>query len=1320
MDRRETVALSQPQAGGTARAAAGASDALGAARCPGGVGMDGGTSHARAEALNNAFGEHSGAGRGRGRGRSFLSARGRGRANGRGGGRSSKTWTTSDGLIAKGPGQVRTQARPNGFLERRQRLWVGALEQRAAAGLGGLVVTAEPERVSARARYSVAFLQAASEEWRKDPSWLGDPVAFRTRLEQTIGRDSDQRPVRRSEAPAPAPVTDTAEGHDLFWDDDCDGDQPDVAAAEALRAQAGAAKEREAAELLERQRREQSEAEERQQQAARIAQVAERRRQQLVALQQASIAASKWGDLESLAAAIAKAEDDGVDANALSQARRTEAALISRRKKQIEKEEEEARQLAEDTARQLAKQAKDEKRRAQAEAKAAERLRVLTEKEAARQAEEAAAREAQEAKWAAEEQKRAADEAARKRLADTLRSEAAQARRDLQEQEESLRKQQEEERQARKREREAAAAAAAKANVWGSVQSNAASAGTLSAFPALGSDALRHEPQSTAGEDDGLWWDSLEDSPPQKPAAQTAAEVAANAAMTERQAMLAAAKKKTEAAEAKWRRMEEERVAFEEAEEARVRAAVAAQKQKLEEKRARDLEEMRRLQTERAEAKAKSAALWGAKYQAIVAEDSGRGGGTAAASAAATATAPFDAAFPSLREPGGALPDFGPAPAGTGRGRGRGRGRAAVAASLTLAPAPTQQATSVDEDDDSDDAFEDAVQDEQSWQQRINAEKQAAVERSKAEQAAKQHAEAMQARQAAEREAALRTAEETRELARQEAEARSRRAKEAFERRQRELAELSAQREEDAAESRSAAASTWANQYEALSRKDMEGSGPVTRPKAAWGRSAAAQPAASEKNDDTFPSLGSEAFPSLGPAPIAGNPRGSNLVAEKFGLEAKRSRAERKKERERLAAAEAVEEAKAAAAKAAADKLAAAAEVERQVARAQAEAEAAVVRMREAEQLQAERARLQAQKTAAVASTWAAKYEAVVAAKDETEFPSLATTDLGSRKTGWGRTGAAAGTGEAAVGDQSAATAGAAAFPTLGEAFPSLPAPAPVALRSYVAGRDSGSAANGGYGVATGRKGRQAKGLSSTQRKKAKKKRIAAGEWTKLEKVRCLCENNGGCTIRARFPEDGRWYDATLDMHVGNQYKVTYTDYDDSGLLTLDDLQIDEAWLSFEYSTRYVAPRIYGESDEDDDEGYDTADDETDVQDLVADNANGERRFAGTSEPVGHHTTDSDSTNDAQSVLVVGKQGARDRAARAKKTGNSRVSSEQQDPKHVSAPVPEPEPKTVYSPTAAAAALNAFLSSIGGQCMLRAALCGLNLQRFRSMATHVC
>jgi hypothetical protein len=623
-------------------------------------------------------------------------------------------------------------------------------------------------------------------------------------------------------------------------------------------------------------------------------------------------------------------------------------------------------------------------------------------------------------------------------------------------------------------------------------------------------------------------------------------------------------------------------------------------------------------------------------------------------------------------------------------------------------PAPSQPTTCFGSDnDDDDDEFEDAAQDELSWQERIKSEKQAAVERSQAEVAAKQHAEAMQARQAAEREAALRTAEEEREVAQQEAEARALRAKETFERRERELAELSAQREEAAAVSRSVAAATWANQYDALSRKDMDSSETVAHAKAAWGRPTAPSAACEEENGD-FPSLGKDVFPSLGPASNTDS-RSSNSVAEKFGLEAKRTRAERKKERERLAAIAAVEEAKAAAAKAAAVKRAAAEEAERQVAREQAEAEAAVVRMREAEQLQAERARLQEQK-AAVASTWAAKYEAVATGSAEDQFPGLPTKADGVRKTGWGRTGAAAGTEQLAAGGQSAAS-GAAAFPTLGEAFPSLPAPVPAASRTRgTASNSSGSAPNAGYSISMGRKGRHAKGMSSTQRKKAKKKRIAAGEWTKLEKVRCLCENNGGCTVRARFPEDGRWYDATLDMHVGNQYKVTYVEYDDSGLLTLDDLQVDEAWLAFEYSTSFVVPRTYGESDDEDDEGYGTADDETEEPDSDK-CTNGDRKIAGSCTLVGHHVADAGNMDaDAHSAVVV-KNGVRDQA----------VSSGIPGPKPEPAPDPEPEtPKAVYSPTAAANALNAFLSSIGGQLMIQTCLVHLRFERVRPMQNKLC
>jgi len=74
----------------------------------------------------------------------------------------------------------------------------------------------------------------------------------------------------------------------------------------------------------------------------------------------------------------------------------------------------------------------------------------------------------------------------------------------------------------------------------------------------------------------------------------------------------------------------------------------------------------------------------------------------------------------------------------------------------------------------------------------------------------------------------------------------------------------------------------------------------------------------------------------------------------------------------------------------------------------------------------------------------------------------------------------------------------------MGEAFPSLgPASAPVAKSTRR--QDSASGGGGGFEIKIGRKGsKQSKGgMSSSQRKKAKKKndRVAAGEWTKLEKV---------------------------------------------------------------------------------------------------------------------------------------------------------------------------------------------------------------------------
>ena len=165
-------------------------------------------------------------------------------------------------------------------------------------------------------------------------------------------------------------------------------------------------------------------------------------------------------------------------------------------------------------------------------------------------------------------------------------------------------------------------------------------------------------------------------------------------------------------------------------------------------------------------------------------------------------------------------------------------------------------------------------------------------------------------------------------------------------------------------------------------------------------------------------------------------------------------------------------------------------------------------------------------------------------------------------------------------------------------------------------------------------------------------------------------------------------------MHVGNQYKVTYLEYDDSGLLTLDDLQVDEAWLAFEYSTSFVAPRTYGDSDEEDDEGYDTADDETHELDSGKDVTNDESKAAGSSASGERHAADTDDMDANAHTLVVGKTGVRDRSTK------SDLNSEP-------APAPEPEtPKAIYSPTAAAEALNAFLSGIGGQPSTQASLFG--------------
>merc|ERR1711871_565337 len=165
-----------------------------------------------------------------------------------------------------------------------------------------------------------------------------------------------------------------------------------------------------------------------------------------------------------------------------------------------------------------------------------------------------------------------------------------------------------------------------------------------------------------------------------------------------------------------------------------------------------------------------------------------------------------------------------------------------------------------------------------------------------------------------------------------------------------------------------------------------------------------------------------------------------------------------------------------------------------------------------------------------------------------------------------------------------------------------------------------------------------------------------------------------------------------------------------SGLLTLDDLQVDEAWLSFEYSTSYVAPRTYGESDEDDD-GFDTVDNGNELEREEI-KPNGENGLSQDSTALAHGMVDTNAVGvGAQSVVVVGKKGARDRAARSKKIADTSASRSitKLDPTPVErartpAPAPAPDskpepvsepPKAVYSATAAAAALNAFLSSIG-------------------------
>eukprot|EP01045_Picozoa_sp_COSAG04_P048333 COSAG04_NODE_18487_length_440_cov_1.049853_1_plen_79_part_01 len=77
------------------------------------------------------------------------------------------------------------------------------------------------------------------------------------------------------------------------------------------------------------------------------------------------------------------------------------------------------------------------------------------------------------------------------------------------------------------------------------------------------------------------------------------------------------------------------------------------------------------------------------------------------------------------------------------------------------------------------------------------------------------------------------------------------------------------------------------------------------------------------------------------------------------------------------------------------------------------------------------------------------------------------------------------------------------------ELFPTLPAASkPAAVVPKKRGDEGpGRGSGGSYAIQQGRRKKGGGGLSSSQRKKQAKdkKRREAGDWTKLEKVRCLC-----------------------------------------------------------------------------------------------------------------------------------------------------------------------------------------------------------------------
>jgi hypothetical protein len=311
-------------------------------------------------------------------------------------------------------------------------------------------------------------------------------------------------------------------------------------------------------------------------------------------------------------------------------------------------------------------------------------------------------------------------------------------------------------------------------------------------------------------------------------------------------------------------------------------------------------------------------------------------------------------------------------------------------------------------------------------------------------------------------------------------------------------------------------------------------------------------------------------------------------------------------------------------------------------------------RLRQAAELEEQRRRDEEQKQRELASRYGGGGGGVggVGGGDFPALPPAASAPaLSGSYGGWARSGGGGGGGgggrpaTAAAAPASSSSSSSSSvrldseelFPSLGPA--SAPRVAPKSKRqqaleffgadsSSSTGSRAGGRGGGGGGIVDyithhSRRGGKST-LSSTQRKKLLKQqqaKRAAGEWTKVEKARTLCDQASGCSIRARYAEDGRWYDAELLTSVGgNQYLVSYPEYGgEQELLGLNELNVDEAWLVYEYSPSYIEPRreileqqleeVYSSGTDtdqpllrDDDEGEDEDEDEgfEDVRDTTA------------------------------------------------------------------------------------------------------------------------